>query len=100
MPRLPLHLASAIALAAAGLTVDAAAEPVLRGSIVVDGPAIRLGDLFADAGARADTIVATAPSPGGKAVYDAGWLAARAREQNLHWQPNSPYDQGVVERAS
>jgi flagella basal body P-ring formation protein FlgA len=75
------------------------AQPALRGNIVIDGPTIRLGDLFSDAGAAADAAIASAPLPGTKIVYDAGWLAARAREQNLDWTPRSRYDQAIVERA-
>ncbi len=82
------------------LSPAVSAEPALRPNIVVSAPVVRLGDLFSDAGAHADAAVAPAPPPGGKAVYDAAWLAARAREQDLDWQPRSRYDQATVERAS
>src|SRR4051794_39326517 len=90
---------------AAGLLIGllaggAAAEPVLRSNVIVTGPSIRLGDLFSDAGPRAAIEIAPAPVLGGRTVLDAAWLAARAREQNLDWQPKSRYEQATVERAS
>jgi flagella basal body P-ring formation protein FlgA len=88
------------ALATGLLTAGAAAEPVLRSNVVVSGPSIRLGDLFSDAGPRAAVEIAPAPALGGRTVLDTAWLAARAREQDLDWQPKSRYDQVTVERAS
>jgi flagellar basal body P-ring formation protein FlgA len=90
----------AAALLVACLAGGAAAEPALRGNVVVTGPSIRLGDLFSDAGPRAAIEIAPAPALGGRIVLDAAWLAARAQEQNLAWQPKSRYEQSVVERAS
>jgi flagella basal body P-ring formation protein FlgA len=82
------------------LASGAAAEPALRSNVVVTGPSIRLGDLFSDAGPRAAAEIAPAPALGGRTMFDAAWLAARAREQNLAWQPTSRYEQVSVERAS
>jgi flagella basal body P-ring formation protein FlgA len=96
MPRTPLLIALVLVLAAG----SAVAEPTLRQNIVVDAPVVRLDDLFSDAGPRGGEAVAPAPAPGSKTVYDAAWLAARAREQRLNWLPSSRFDQAVVERAS
>jgi flagella basal body P-ring formation protein FlgA len=96
MTRAPFLIGLAFTLVA-GI---AAAEPVLRPNVVVDGPVIHLGDLFSDAGARSGQVVAQAPAPGTKVVYDAAWLTARAREQELIWDPRSRFDQTTVERAS
>jgi flagellar basal body P-ring formation protein FlgA len=82
------------------LVTGAAAAPTLRSNVVVAGPAIRLGDLFSDAGGLAGIEVAPSPALGGKTILDAAWLAATAREQSLDWQPRSRYEQAVVERAS
>jgi flagella basal body P-ring formation protein FlgA len=82
------------------VATGAAAEPTLRNTVVVTGPSIRLGDLFSDAGPRAAVEIAPAPALGGRTVLDAAWLAARAEEQNLDWQPRSRYEQATVERAS
>ena len=92
----PISLALALGLFVTG----AAAQPALRTNVVVTGPSIRLGDLFSDAGPRAAVEIAPAPELGGKTILDAVWLAARAHEQNLDWQPKSRYDVATVERAS
>ncbi|HEX3499863.1 MAG TPA: flagellar basal body P-ring formation chaperone FlgA [Stellaceae bacterium] len=97
----PLAASLVIGLFATGaLTTTAGAEPVLRNNVVVTGPSIRLGDLFSDAGPRAAIEIAPAPALGGRTVLDAAWLAARAHEQKLDWQPKSRYEQATVERAS
>jgi flagellar basal body P-ring formation protein FlgA len=89
-----------VALATGLLGTGAAAAPTLRTNVVVTAPSIRLGDLFSDAGPRAAVEIAPAPALGSRTVLDAAWLAARAREQALDWQPKSRYDQVTVERAS
>jgi flagella basal body P-ring formation protein FlgA len=77
----------------------AAAAPVLKLHAVVDDDVIRIGDMFDDAGDKADIAVAPAPRLGRQAVYDANWLYAMARAQGLAWQPVSAVDHIVVERA-
>src|SRR5438876_7065383 len=96
MTRLLLILA---ALATGLLAAAAQAAPTLRANVVVTGPAIRLGDLFSDAGELAKIEIAPSPALGAKLVLDAAWLAARASEQKLAWQPKSRYDRATVERA-
>lgn len=96
MPRLIALLAAAIVIAAG----HAAAEPLLRPSVLVSSDTIRLGDIFRDAGAHAGEAVAPAPAPGTRVTYGAQWLASVAREHHLAWSPGSPYDQVSVERAS
>ena len=78
----------------------AEAAPTLRPSSTVADTVIRLGDLFADAGARASDVVAPAPPPGSRTIFDAAWLAAAAREHELDWQPGSRLDQASVTRAT
>jgi flagellar basal body P-ring formation protein FlgA len=93
------RLSLLVALAAGLLTGAAVAAPSLRNTVVVNGPSIRLGDLFSDAGPRAAVEIAPAPALGGRIVLDAAWLAAAAREQALDWQPKSRFEQAIVERA-
>ena len=93
-------LASLLLLIVAFTAERAAAEPALRPSAVVAGTVIRLGDLFADAGAAASDVVAPAPPPGSRTMFNANWLAATAREHHLAWEPASRFDQAVVERAT
>ena len=78
----------------------AEAAPTLRASSTVADTVIRLGDLFADAGARASDVVAPPPPPGSRTIFDAAWLAATAREHELDWQPGSRLDQASVTRAT
>ena len=93
-------LASLLLLIVAFTAERAVAEPALRPSAVVAGTVIRLGDLFADAGAAASDVVAPAPPPGSRTMFNANWLAATAREHHLAWEPASRFDQAVVERAT
>jgi flagella basal body P-ring formation protein FlgA len=88
-------LAMAILAAAPAL-----AAPMLRPAVTVDGSVIRLGDLFTEAGAHAADVVAPAPPPGSRTLFDAAWLAATAREHRLDWQPASSFDQASVARAT
>ncbi|HYM03742.1 MAG TPA: flagellar basal body P-ring formation chaperone FlgA [Stellaceae bacterium] len=88
------------ALAACFAAATANAEPTLRPSAVVQGSDVHLGDLFADAGARAADVVAPAPPPGSRTIFNAAWLAATAHEHGLAWEPASRFDQASVERAT
>jgi len=91
-----LALFALIALA----TLPARADPMLRPAVTVDSAVIHLGDLFSNAGAQAADIVAPAPPPGSRTIFDAAWLADTAREHQLDWQPASRFDQASVERAT
>ncbi|MBO6787389.1 MAG: flagellar basal body P-ring formation protein FlgA [Rhodospirillales bacterium] len=72
----------------------------LNDHVVVDARVVRLGDLFSNAGEKAEASVAYAPAPGERAVLDARWLFRVARAYKLDWQPLSAMTQAVVERAS
>jgi flagellar basal body P-ring formation protein FlgA len=95
-----LSLALAFLAFAALANAPALAAPMLRPAVSVDASVIRLGDLFSGAGAHAADIVAPAPPPGSRTLFDAAWLAATAREHQLDWQPASSFDQASVERAT
>jgi flagellar basal body P-ring formation protein FlgA len=95
----PLRPLVLLALACLGCG-GAAAAPTLRPTSTVEGAVIRLSDLFADAGATASDVVAPAPPPGARTIFDAAWLAAAAREHQLDWQPTSRLDQASVSRAT
>jgi flagella basal body P-ring formation protein FlgA len=69
-------------------------------TVVVNRPFIRLGDLFAEAGDKADVTVAYAPAPGGRVVYDVKALASLARANGVPWQARSWFDRVVIERPS
>lgn len=96
MTRLVFLLAAALLFAAS----TAFGAPMLRPAVTVSGPVVRLGDLFADAGAHAGDPVVAAPAPGMRMTLTSDWLAAMAREHHLAWVPSSAYDQAIIERAS
>ena len=85
---------------------DAAVEPfavTLKPQVVVEGPVVHLGDLFAgleNRGELASTPVAEAPAAGMTLELSARWLGAVARAYGLGWQPRSQLDRTILERAS
>jgi flagellar basal body P-ring formation protein FlgA len=93
-----LVLLPLIALTALAPIASASAASV-RSNVVVEGDQVRLGDIFEDAGPKADTVVLYAPAPGRKVTLNANWLAEVARIYKVAWRPLSQYDRAVVERA-
>jgi flagella basal body P-ring formation protein FlgA len=76
------------------------APPRLIAMVTVTGDIVRLGDIFENTGAKAETPIAYAPAPGRRATLDANWLADTARQNDLSWKPHSPAEQATVVRAS
>lgn len=77
----------------------------LRNYVTIEGNSVHLGDIFDGfesprAGISGDTVVAYAPQPGRRAVFDAKWLARVAQRYRLNWRPTTRLDRVVVERAS
>lgn len=72
----------------------------LMGTVTVTDGVVRLGDIFHGVGENADKVVAYAPRPGGRAVFDSRWLARVASAYKLNWQPSSTVERVVIERAS
>ncbi|MDB5359977.1 MAG: flagellar basal body P-ring biosynthesis protein FlgA [Rhodospirillales bacterium] len=83
---------------AAGNTTAAAPLVSLRTSSLIDGPSVRLGDLFDGTGAQADVVVAKAPAAGASTVFDVGWLFSTAHAYGLNWRPPSASSAIRVER--
>ena len=77
-----------------------AGQVVLRQNVEVTDNYVRLGDLFSDAGGMAEAIVAYAPAPGKRAIFDARWLYRVARNHRLVWRPITLRDRAVVRRFS
>lgn len=95
-----LLLAAAVDAAVAGEAVAGSvpgAHP-RNDTVVVNRPFVRLGDLFVEAGDKADVAIAYAPAPGSRAVYDVNSLASIARANGIKWQARSWFDRVVVER--
>ena len=95
---LPVASVLAGVLVAGAFAADAQASS-LRAATMLHAPVIRLSDLFDDAGANADRVLGTAPGPGGSIVVEAPQLGAIARQFGVDWQPASPAERAVLERA-
>lgn len=78
----------------------AAAPPVtLKTTVIVQGPVVRLGDLFDALEEKAGLPVARAPAVGSTVQLEARWLSAVARRYGVPWRPATVLDRAVVERA-
>ncbi len=94
-------------LGAAAAAADSAnpAPLTLRNHVTLVGGSVHLRDLFDGfenprPGVSGDTIIAYAPQPGRRAVFDANWLARVAQRHRLDWRPTTRLDRVIVERAS
>jgi flagellar basal body P-ring formation protein FlgA len=105
-PACPRSVRSAAGmLAALLLVVPLAATPAMAQEVVtakpvsvVDAPVLRLGDIFAGAGAREDVVIGAAPAPGHRLVVEPAQLLALARRYGLVWRPLSASERSVIER--
>jgi len=96
--RILIVIALAFAFGALAAHADVPGAQPRNQTVLVNGDFIRLGDLFPDAGTKAPVVVAYAPAPGGRVVYDVKSLTAVARANGLAWQPQSWFDRVVIER--
>ncbi|HEX9466637.1 MAG TPA: flagellar basal body P-ring formation chaperone FlgA [Alphaproteobacteria bacterium] len=71
----------------------------LRTNVVVEGDTISLGDIFEDAGPKADAPILYSPAPGRHIILNAAWLGQVARMFQVAWRPSNQYERVVVERA-
>lgn len=72
----------------------------LAPEVTVDEGVVHLGDIFQGAGKYDDRVVAYAPQPGNRAVFDTRWLMRVAAAYKLDWRPGSATDRVVINRAS
>jgi flagella basal body P-ring formation protein FlgA len=81
------------------LACPAAAQDLatLRPFAAVDGPVVRLADLFDGVGERGAVTLGPAPAPGQRLVVEAAQLAAIARSQGVAWRPIGG-DRVILER--
>lgn len=96
-------LVAGLLLSTATAAADAVAAPVpgahpRNDTVVINRSFVRLGDLFPEAGDKADVAVGYAPAPGSRIVYDVNSLAAIARANGVPWQARSWFDRVIVER--
>lgn len=97
---LPAAAATATAQPAAPTASAAPAlPPQLRPAVTLENDVIRLGDLWENAGDKAEVPLARAPEPGKHITLEARWLAAVANAYALDWRPATPFDRSTVERA-
>jgi flagella basal body P-ring formation protein FlgA len=87
-----LALAPALPARAQGL------PPAPRPLVVADDAALRLGDLFENAGDAAPAVIGAAPAPGRRMMLDAAQLSMIARRHGLAWRPLSGEERSIVER--
>ncbi len=88
----------ACALLGAMTTALPATAANLRYMSTLNGPTVRLSDLFDDAGPNAGRVLGPGPAPGGRIVVEAPQLAAIARQFDVDWRPASPGDRTILER--
>ncbi|NKC31693.1 flagellar basal body P-ring formation chaperone FlgA [Falsiroseomonas selenitidurans] len=72
--------------------------PAPRAWAPVDGATVTLGDLFENAGPRADATLGPSPAPGRRFVVESPQLAMIARDYGLAWRPLGGEERVVVER--
>ena len=88
----PLLLASYLLLAPPVLAAT------LRPVTTLDGPMVRLSDLFDDAGTGGERVLGPSPAPGARVVVEAAQLGAIARQFGVAWRPGSMQDRVVLDR--
>jgi len=76
----------------------AASPPTLNVQITLDSGVIRVGDIWRDAGAKAEAIVGTAPLPGHSFAVDSIQLSFIAHLYDVDWKPTSGVERSFVER--
>ncbi len=92
-------LAALLLLAVPALSPARAQEMVtVKPVVLIDGPTLHLGDIFAGVGARAEVVVGTSPAPGRRLVVEAAQLAALARIHGLTWRPLAAGERSIIER--
>jgi flagella basal body P-ring formation protein FlgA len=103
--RFPLLLGTALSLL---LLAEAAASVSPRGHVVVQGPEVRLSDLFEGTLPRGDRVLGPSPAPGRVYTVEAGQLAAIARANGITLaspvtavveRPGRPLPREAVEQA-
>ncbi|MCC6471162.1 MAG: flagellar basal body P-ring formation protein FlgA [Alphaproteobacteria bacterium] len=103
-PLSTIAAAAWLSLCAGALAAEPPAPPAspvtLRPSVTVEGPTVRLSDIFLGVERDAAAIVAAAPPPGERVVLEARWLDRVARAYRVNWQPTSRLDRVSLVRAS
>ena len=70
----------------------------LKTGATVTQDVIRVGDLWENAGDKANLAIAQAPQPGKRVTLDNRWLVNLANNNGLEWRSSSQFERIVVER--
>lgn len=87
-----------LAVLLTGLSTARATAAELRPFGILNGPVVRLSDLFDGLGAAGDQVLGPGPAPGQEITVPAAQLVAIANQFGVEWQPRSPAVQVVLER--
>jgi flagellar basal body P-ring formation protein FlgA len=107
MFRSPILLITAIIILCSGVASGAPISGAQSGEALplqlkvgasITDDVIRVGDLWENAGEKADLAVAKAPQPGHRVTLDVRWLSSLATRNGLDWRPLSAFDHIVIER--
>ncbi len=97
-----LRATTLILIAVLGFAHTAAADDLpmqLKPAVTITQDVIRVGDLWDNAGSKADLAIAQAPQPGKRVTLDTRWLVALANNNGLDWRPTTAFDRTIVERS-
>ncbi|MDX5594152.1 flagellar basal body P-ring formation chaperone FlgA [Pseudovibrio sp. SPO723] len=83
-----------------GLTTIAAAAPVLRSHVIVNGPIVTIGDFYEDAGEFAQTAIFRAPDHGKTGEVPARLIARQAQDAGFWEAATNGLEVVTVHRAS
>jgi flagella basal body P-ring formation protein FlgA len=98
MTRTLALLHALLLLGAMVLALAQAQAATLRPLASLDGPTVRLSDLFDGLAVSGDRALGPAPPPGGRIVVEAPQLAAIARQFGVDWRPANAAERSVLER--
>lgn len=70
----------------------------LKNNITVSGANITFGDIFTGSGAKAEEVIAPAPAPGKRSIFNASSVANVARKHGLSWFPGRTISKVVIKR--
>ncbi|MFL1462814.1 flagellar basal body P-ring formation chaperone FlgA [Roseococcus sp. DSY-14] len=71
---------------------------LLRPTVLLEGEALRLEDLWDHAGPRGGTVLAAAPLPGRRMILETPNLVNLARQYGVNWRPMTGSERVVIER--
>ena len=91
------YVATLTCIAPMGDIAASAQAATLRTMTTLQGPRVKLSDLFDDAGVNANRVLGPGPAPGGRIVVEAAQLSAIAHQFDVDWRPSSSADRAVLD---